>query len=80
MEPMETIGKIYVGEYSPEQGFYNVCSIEEMLVTNNDHMKNGSFSGYIPLCLGTSLEEVEEELDKLHKAYGRPGNWKRNEE
>ena len=72
MEPMETIGKIYVGEYSPEQGCYNVCTIEEMLEINLHIMKNQEFSGYIPLCFGESFEEVNKKLNEIEKQYGRP--------
>lgn len=72
MEPMETIGKIYVGEYSPEQGCYNVCTIEEMFEINLHIMKNQEFSGYIPLCFGESFEEVNKKLNEIEKQYGRP--------
>ena len=52
------MNNIFVGEYSPEQGCYNICSVEEMLMANNNHMEERGFTGYIPLCFGTSLEEV----------------------
>lgn len=69
------MNNIFVGEYSPEQGCYNICSVEEMLMANNNHMEERGFTGYIPLCFGTSLEEVGEKLDKLKEKYGRPGGW-----
>ena len=69
------INKIYVGEYSPEQGCYNICTVEEMLKYNHDHMANKTFNGYIPLCFSYSKEEVSKALDALMEMYGRPGTW-----
>lgn len=67
----KTIEGVYVGEYSPEQGCYNVCSLSEMLNTNRNHMKKNTFTGYIPICIG-SEDDVYEELDKFKAKYGRP--------
>ena len=69
------INKFYVGEYSPEQGSYNICTVEEMLKYNRDHMANGTFNGYIPLWISSSREEVAETLDAIKDIYGRPGDW-----
>ena len=69
------IDKIYVGEYSPEQGSYNICTVEEMLKYNCDHMANKTFNGYIPLCISSSREEVVRTLDTMKEVYGRPGTW-----
>lgn len=67
--------EIYVGEYSPEQGCYNICSVSEMLENNNNHMEKKEYSGYIPLCFGNSMKEVSEKIDILKEKYGRPGTW-----
>lgn len=68
--------EIYVGEYSPEQGCYNICSVAEMLSINNEMMETRSFSGYIPLCFGNSMKEVASKIDVLKEKYGRPGTWR----
>lgn len=72
---MEDKLKLYVGEYSPEQGSYNICTVEEMLTYNHNHMKNKTFNGYIPLYFGGSQEEVARALDTIEEIYGRPGTW-----
>lgn len=69
---MTNIDEIYVGEYSPEQGCYNICTIKEMLANNLFIMENQTFNGYIPLCLGASYKDVKIELDEIKEKYGRP--------
>lgn len=68
---LKTIEDIYVGEYSPDQKCYNICTLTEMLKINREMMKDGSFSGYMPICIGTR-EKVNEELNKIEEIYGRP--------
>lgn len=69
---MMNINEMYVGEYSPEQGCYNICTVKEMLEVNNLLMEHQEFNGYIPLCLGASYEDVKIKLDEIEGKYGRP--------
>ena len=66
-----TINELFVGEYSPDQECYNICSVNEMLKINREMMFSGSFSGYIPLVIG-SKEEVRKTLDEIKEKCGRP--------
>ena len=68
---LKTIEDIYVGEYSPDQKCYNICTLTEMLKINREMMASGSFSGYMPICIG-SIDKVKEELTKIEEIYGRP--------
>ena len=68
---LKTIEDIYVGEYSPDQKCYNICTLTEMLNINRQMMEDNSFSGYIPICIGT-IEKVNDELNKIEAKCGRP--------
>ena len=67
----KSIEETYVGEYSPQQECFNICTLKEMLNNNRQMFINNSFSGYIPLCMGSEAA-VHNELDKLREKYGRP--------
>lgn len=71
LKKFKTIEGLYVGQYSPTQGFYDVSTLTEVLSYNRNMMEHNSFAGYIPICIGTE-DEVYQELEKIRKAYGRP--------
>ena len=63
---------IYVGEYSNEQKAYNISTLDQIIETNLTIMANNNFNGYIPVCYGYSMEDVEKQLDNIEKELGRP--------
>ena len=66
------ITKIYIGEYSTDQKAYNITTLEEAIKINKEMAEQGIFNGYVPICYGSSIEDVRKQLDEIQNKIGRP--------
>lgn len=63
----KAVEKIYVGEYSKEQDSYYVETLIEAISENKEMFYKGTLNGYMPICYGSSYEEVSEKLEIMRK-------------
>ena len=69
---MENNQKIYVGEYSFNQKMYNIETLDRITTLNLELISQGVNCDYIPICYGSSIQEVSEKLDIIKERIQRP--------
>lgn len=63
----KAVEKVYVGEYSKEQDAYYIETLIEAISENKKMFYQDNLNGYMPICYGSSYEEVSEKLDRMRK-------------